>query len=67
MNTQTLKLQKTDSEFIKVAGNCVEVDGRRWYYLPYWYEEIGDGLFIERRYEDIPERLKTMLMNERTT
>lgn len=66
MSIITLKLQKTDSEFVKVAGTLiVDNDGRRWYHLPFWYEEIGDGLFVEHRYEDIPESLKSFINNER--
>ena len=66
MSTVTLKVQKTDSEFLKVAGNVVvDNDKRRWYYLPFWYEEVGDGLFVQHSFEDLPESLKNYIHNER--
>lgn len=66
MSTVTLKLIKTDSEFLKTAAHLVDIgDGTKWYHLPFWYQEVGDGLFIEYEFEDIPESLKEFIRKER--
>jgi hypothetical protein len=66
MSTIKLKLLKTDSEFLKTAANVIlDNDGRQWYHLPFWYEEIGEGLFAEYRFNDLPESLKEFIQKER--
>jgi len=65
MSTQRLKLIKTDSEFIETAGQMVEVNGTKYYHLPYWYKKIGDELYEEMKFGDLPKDLKDYIVGER--
>ncbi len=67
MSTQTLKLQKTDSEFLKVAGILIiDNNGKKFYHIPYWYEEIGEGLFVEHSFNKLPIELKQEIERHRS-
>lgn len=55
----TIRLIKTDSEFIETAGHMIpDVDGGDWYHLPCWYKKVGDGLYEEYSFDKLPNELK---------
>lgn len=59
MSTIVLKLLETDSKFLEAAAAKVpDIAGGDWYHLPYWYKKVGEGLFVEYRFEDLPDELK---------
>lgn len=58
----TIKLIKTDSEFIETAG--AKVDGI-YFYLPYWYKKVGDGLYEQLQFENLPDELKERIRENR--
>lgn len=53
----TKKIIETDSELITKIGSKITVNGRHFYYIPLWYEEIGNGHFIEHKFEDLPQEV----------
>ena len=61
MSTQILQLLQTDSTFLEKAAHKVFVNNEAWFHLPFWYKKIGDGLYTEHRFEDLPEYLKAFL------
>lgn len=65
MSTIALKLIETDSKFLEVAGSAITVNGNEYFSLPFWYKKIGDGLFVEYRFEDLPQELKNELQIQR--
>lgn len=67
MSTTTLKLHKTDSELIEKVGHHVHLsEGNDWYFMPFWFKKMGEGLYAEHRFEDLPEDLKTYLTHNKT-
>lgn len=60
----TIKLIETDSEFLEVAGTKFTDGGREFYYLPYWYEKVGEHLYKQCSFENLPESIiDTILPN----
>lgn len=58
MSTVSLKLQKTDSDFLEVcASKIYDVNGNDFYHLPFWFEKVGDGLFVQYGFDDLPKAL----------
>ena len=48
MSTITLKLQKTDSDFLECCASKVyDVNGSDFYHFPFWFEKVGHGLFVQ--------------------
>lgn len=58
MSTVKLQLIKTDSDFLKITSQMISTTSTRYYHNPYWYEEIGEGMYIQRNFEDIPETIQ---------
>jgi len=63
MSSIILKIRKSDAEFTEKAANCIKVDdtGNDWFHMPMWFKKVGDGLFAEYSYEDLPEQVKEMI------
>lgn len=63
MSSILLKLRKSDAEFIESAATCIKVDdsGNDWFHIPMWFKKVGDGLFAEYSYDDLPEQVKKMI------
>jgi hypothetical protein len=66
MSTVKLELIKTDSDFIKAVSNAIVSDnGNKWYYMPYWFEEIGSGLFVQHSFDELPIEIKNIIKSKR--
>jgi hypothetical protein len=66
MSTITLKLQKTDSDFLEIAAHKVSnVNGNNFYHLPFWYEKVGDGLYVQYGFNELPQLLLNRIKEER--
>jgi len=64
----TIKLIKTDSEFLEVAATKVSrIDGSDWYYLPFWYRKVGEDLYEQVTWDKLPESLKHHIQSNRDT
>jgi hypothetical protein len=61
MSTHVLKLIETDSKLLEAAAMHVYFDGEGWYNLPHWYKKIGDGLFVEYSFDDLPSHFKKFI------
>ena len=60
-----LKLTKEQQELIKLGQMVVTEQGRKFYFLPFWFEDMGDGLFEEYNLEFLPDVLKEALKENR--
>jgi len=65
MGTINLKLTKTDSDFLKTTATMVSLTGNKFYYMPYWYEEISEGLYIQYTFESLPQEIKNYILSNR--
>lgn len=61
MSTQTLKLIETDSDLLQKVSHKVKFNGEDWMHIPFWYRKVGDGLFVEYRFDDLPEDFKSWI------
>lgn len=50
-----IKLLETDSNFIEIAGSCVNSE---WFHLPNWYKKVGEGVYEEYEPKDVPVNIK---------
>lgn len=64
MGTITIKLHKTDSDFLDKVATCLYDDRGNWYYMPFWFHKTGEGLYEEYRFEDLPEWVKDRIKKE---
>lgn len=65
MSTITVKLHKTDSDFIEKVSHCLYDEDGNWYCMPYWFHKIGVGLYEEYKFEDLPQWVKDRIKHER--
>lgn len=54
-----MKVKLTQSEiYLLMSGNCINVDDKSYYNLPFWYERVGQtDTFIMHRFDELPEDL----------
>lgn len=56
-----IKLVETDSLFLESVANRITGKFGDWYYMPFWFKKIGDGLYEEYKFEDLPDGFKKQL------
>lgn len=61
----TIKLVKTDSEFLETASRKVVLtDGRTFFYCPYWFEKVSEDTYQQYSFEQLPiELIDQVLLN----
>ena len=64
--TIRLKVSKNNSitECLNVIGNKVD-NGDEWYYLPFWFKHIGDGIYELYVFDELPDHLKKTIQENR--
>ena len=63
-----IKTKKAVKDFIVSNGNCVTTsEGKKYYYLPNWYEVCEDGLLNEIPYTLLPTDAIKAIEKERDT
>lgn len=53
----TIRLIETDSKFLEVAGNMLWDGEKTFYYLPNYYEKVGENLYKEYEFEELPDNI----------
>lgn len=48
-----MRLSEEQQAIVKMGSRIEE-----YYYLPFWFKDIGDGLFELHNFENLPENLK---------
>ena len=61
MSTQVLKLVETDSVFLEATAHKVNIGDEEWFYQPFWYKKLKNGMFIQYRFDEIPKYVLTEL------
>ena len=66
-NKLPIKLSKEVSEFIEANGSCMydAIDGNNCYFIPIWFEKVGENLYKQHYFNDIPTQLANLLKEER--
>ncbi len=66
MDKIAVKLIETDSKFLENTSHCVyDVNGSNYYYMPFWFKKVSDGVYIEYGFDELPEELKSRLRSLR--
>jgi hypothetical protein len=52
---------KSVGEFLRSFTAVSTPDGKRYYYVPYWFEEVDDNQFVLHGLDNLPEELKYQL------
>ena len=58
----TIKLIQTDSEFLEMTATKISTRGEDWYYQPFWYKKVAEGLFEQVNYENLPDHVKQHIL-----
>lgn len=53
-----VKLTTEEADFIRSSGSCVNDE---WYYIPYWFRQIGENTFELFTFDKLPESLKEQI------
>ena len=58
-----LKMRKDASEFIENHSTMIKGDeeGKNWYHIPMYFKKVGENLFAEYSFEDLPEHIKKQI------
>jgi len=57
-----LKIRKEEKDLTRNSINTIEGEGgNSWYLVPLWLKKVGDNLFAEYSFEDLPERIKQQI------
>ncbi len=65
MSTVVLKLVDTDSEFIERIGSYLSDGGESWYYMPFWFKKIKKGLYVQYKFDELPDDIKKIITENR--
>lgn len=60
-----VKLIETDSKFLEKVSNMVSVGGQHFYYMPYWYRKVAEGVYEELKFDKLPNSVKKIMETER--
>lgn len=53
-----LKLIETDSKFLETCASKIPYNGSDWYHFPFWFKKVGENLFAEYSFEQLPNGIK---------
>jgi len=56
-----IELSKEAQELLE-TGTCIN---GKYYYLPYWFEKIGNNIFTVYSFEKLPNEIKSIIINHR--
>lgn len=61
-----MKVLITKEQFDLFESNAAKMEyNGTYYYLPYWYKDLGDGYFEQITFEKLPEGLKEIIKENR--
>lgn len=58
----TIKVSPENEKFITANGNKI---GENWYYFPFWWKRLGDGIFEQVPFEKLPKEVKDLIQERR--
>lgn len=61
-----IKFTKEQSDFIQSISKCIyDVNGNDFYFMPCWFEKVGEDIFIQHPLGKLPEALIQRIKNDR--
>jgi hypothetical protein len=61
---EKLKLTEGQVSLLRNLASVVATNGEEWYYLPFWFKDLGHNVFEIYRFEKLPphliEHIKTL-------
>jgi hypothetical protein len=63
-----LKFTKEQSDLIEWLSNAifnVDGEGNNFYFLPFWFEKVGEGLYIPHSLDKLPTELTNRIKEVR--
>lgn len=61
----TVKMIKTDSEFLEVVANKITVGEEEWYFMPFYFKKVGTDLFEQVPFSKLPEHVQKHIQTMR--
>lgn len=58
-----VKYTKEQTDFIKRTSTSIK---DQWYYIPFWFKEVGENTFELYTFDKLPEPLKREIINIRS-
>lgn len=65
-----IKYSDKDCRFLENNASVladVMVTGDKWFFFPYYLRQVGDGIFEEISFENLPQKFKDKIMEMRNT
>lgn len=63
--TTNVKLIETDSMFLEEVSHMACVGEEQFYYMPFWYKKVSEGVYVELTFDKLPPSVKKVMENER--
>ncbi len=60
-----IQMTKDCEELIKY-GHAIMSEGEYYYNLPYWFKKLEDGKYEKLDYIELPEKVKSIIMDAQT-
>jgi|GEM_PF-5763974 len=66
MSELPIKFSPEKSQFIQSISNCLyDVNGNDFYFIPFWFEKVGEDTFIQHPLGGLPEQLIQRINRDR--
>lgn len=62
----TTKLTKEKVEFLKEMSTQINDGENNWYYLPFWFKQVGEDKFEIIQFEKLPEKVIKIIKDIRS-
>ncbi len=60
-----IKVTKQQDEFIKSTATQIHVNGKNYYFIPWWFKELDEYVFEEIHPERLSDEVKDVLRENR--
>lgn len=54
-----------ESTLRSLSNCCIFPNGDEWYFMPYWWKSLGNGMYEQVRFENLPDKVKEYILAER--
>ena len=60
----TIKYPDSDCKFLEANATMIEgeEEGKDWYYFPFWMHKVGEGVFEQVSWDNLPQYLKEEIL-----
>jgi hypothetical protein len=58
-----VRLIETDSNFLEKVSTAINDNGEQWYFMPFWFRKISEGVYEQVPFEKLPNRISHAVRN----